>query len=120
MQDTGEVGWSAQGAPAHTWATAFLQWSAPPLCVAYLVRTSVGGLAPVASRVIRWASARHKPALSAVVMARLTWTGCGQAQWLWVVAQVLIRRHTLCPHPATCCNLLLNKLGSNTIDFGLV
>ena len=37
---------------------------------------------PLVSRVIRQASPRCKPALSAVVMARLTWAGPGQAQWL--------------------------------------
>ena len=88
MQDAGEVGRSTQGAPAHTWATVLFQWSALLLCVAYLVSTSMGGLAPVASRVIRWISARHKPALSVVVMERLAWTGCRQA---------------LCLHPATGC-----------------
>ena len=101
MQDTSEVGWSAQGTPAHTWATEFLQWSAPPLCVAYLVRTSVGGLAPVASRVIRWASARHKPALSAVVMARL--------DWVWSSPVAVGGRagaHLLARPVSTSCNML--------------
>ena len=97
-----EVGQSTLGALAHTWATALFQWSALLLCVAYLVSTSVGGLAPVASRVIRWASARHKPALSVVVMARLAWTGCRQAQWLWAGMQVLVLRQALWPRPATC------------------
>ena len=85
----------------HTWTTVLLQWSALLLCVAYLVSTSVGGLAPVASRVIRWASARHKPALSIVVMARLDWTGRRQTQQLWVGTQVLACRQSLRPHPAT-------------------
>ena len=85
----------------HTWATALLQWSVILLCVAYLVSTSVGGLAPVASRVIRWASARHKPALSVVVMATLAWTGHGQAQWLWAGTQALACRQALRPCPAT-------------------
>ena len=105
MQDAVKVSRGAQGVPPHTWATALFQWSVLLLCVAYLVSTSVGGLAPVASRVIRWASTRHKPALSAVVMARLTWTGRGQAQWLWVGAQVLICRQALCLHPAIYGNL---------------
>ena len=95
MSDVGEVSRSAQGALVHTWGTVLLQWSALLLCVAYLVSTSVGGLASVASRVICWASARHKPALSIVIMARLTWTGCGQAQWLWAGTQVLVRRQAL-------------------------
>ena len=101
MQDVGEVSRSAQGAPVHTWVTELLQWSTLLLCVAYLVSTSMGGLAPVASRVIRWASARHKPALSVVVMARLARTGHGQAQRLWASAWALIRRQALHPHPAT-------------------
>ena len=101
MQDAGEVGRSTQGALAHTWATALLQWSTLLLCVAYLVSTSVGGLAPVASRVIRWASTRHKPALSVVVMARLTWAGRWQAQRLWAGVQALVRRQALRPRPAT-------------------
>ena len=101
MQDAGEVSRSAQGALAHTWATVLLQWSTILLCVAYLVSTSVGGLAPVASRVIRWASTRHKPALSVVVMARLAWTRHGQAQRLWVSTQALVPRQALRLHPAT-------------------
>ena len=105
MQDACEVSQSAQGVLAHTWATALLQWSALLLCVAYLVSNSVGGLAPVASRVIRWASTRHKPALSTVVIARPAWTGHGQAQRLWVGAQALVHRQALCPHPATYGNL---------------
>ena len=100
MQDAGEVGQSTQGAPVHTWATVLLQWSALLLCVAYLVSTSVGGLTPVASRLIRWAFARHKPALSIVVMARLTWTGCRQAQQLWAGAQAC--RHLSTGKPCIC------------------
>ena len=100
MQDTGKVGWSAQGAPAHTWATTLLQWSPLLLCVTYLVSTSIGGLTPVARRVSHWASARHKPALSIVVMARLAWTGHGQDQWLWAGMQVLVCRQALRLHPA--------------------
>ena len=71
MQDAGQVGRRAQGVLTHTWVTVLLQWSALHLFVAYLVSTSVRSLAPVASRVIRWASARHKPAISIVFMARL-------------------------------------------------
>ena len=63
MLDVGKVSQCAQGALAHTWATTLLQWSALLLCVAFLVSTSMGGLAPVASRVICWASARHKPGM---------------------------------------------------------
>ena len=92
MQDAGEVGRSAQWVPAHTWATVLLQWSALVLFVAYLVSTSVGGLSAVASRVIRWTSARHKPALSAVIVARLACAEHRQAQRLWVGAQALIHR----------------------------
>ena len=105
MQDAGKVSRSTQGVLVHTWVTMLLQWSAILLCVAYLMSTSVGDLAPVANRVIHWASARHKPALSAVVMARLAWTGHGQAQRLWVGAQALVYRQALRPHPATgaCC-----------------
>ena len=105
MQDAGKVSHRAQGAPAHTCATMLLQWSMLLLCVAYLVSTSMGGLTSVAGRVICWASARHNPALSVVIMTRLAWTGCGQAQWLWVGAQVLIRRQVLHPCPATYGNL---------------
>ena len=101
MQDAGGVSRSAQGAPAHTWATALLQWSALLLCVAYLVSTSIGGLNPVASRVIHWASTRHKPALSIVIMARLAWTRRRQAQRLWAGMQAFVHRQALHPRPAT-------------------
>ena len=105
MQDVGKVGRHAQGMLAHAWATVLLQWSALLLCVAYLASTSVGGLTPVSSRVIRWASTRHKPALSTVVMAKLVWTGHGQAQRLWAGAQALICKQALRLHPATYGNL---------------
>ena len=95
----GKVGRHAQGVPAHTWVTTLLQWGALLLYVAYLVSTSVGGLTPMASRVILWASA--KSALSIVIMARLAWTGRRQAQRLWVSMQVLICRQGLCTRPAT-------------------
>ena len=92
MQDAGKVTWSAKGVLAHTWAAALLQWSAILLCVAYLVSTSVVGPGPVSIRVIRWASTRHKPAISIVIMVKLAWTRHKQAQRLWVGAQTLVRR----------------------------
>ena len=104
-----KVSQSAQGAPAPTWVTALLQWSAFLLCVAYLVSTSVGGLTPVASRVIRWASTRHKPVLSVVVMARLTWTGRRQAQQLWVGNQALVCRQALHPRHSTYGDLGMDQ-----------
>ena len=64
MHDAGELGNCAHWVlVATTWGTALLQWSALLLSAAYLVSTSMSNRAPVASRVIRWASARNKPAL---------------------------------------------------------
>ena len=79
MQDAGKVGRHAPGVVAHTWATVLLQWSTLLLCVTYLVSTSMGDPVLVASRVICWASTRHRPALSMVAMVRLAWTRFGQA-----------------------------------------
>ena len=74
MQDAGEVGQCTPRVPVpSTWGTALLQCSALLLCVVYLVSTSMGNLAPMASKVIRWASGRHKPALRVAIMERLTW-----------------------------------------------
>ena len=67
----------------------------------YLVVASVNDFAPVASRVIRWASAWNRPVLSAVTMVYLAWTWRGQAQWLWSSARALVHRHILRPCPAT-------------------
>ena len=55
----------------------------------------------MASRAIRWASAWHKPALSAVTMACLAWTWRGQAQRLWTSISALVHRHVLRSRPAT-------------------
>ena len=71
------------------------------LIMVYLVITSVNDLAPVASRVIRWASTWNRPVLSVVVMVCLALTWGGQAQRLWMSACSLVHRHTLRPHPAT-------------------
>ena len=75
------------------------------LILVYLIVSSVNKLAPVASRAIRWASAWHKPALSAVTLACLAWTWRGQAQRLWASIGALVHRHVICPRPATkyCC-----------------
>ena len=71
------------------------------LILTYLIGSSLSELTPVASRAIRWASAWHKPALSAVMMACLTWTWRGQAQRLWASVSALVHRHVLRPRPAT-------------------
>ena len=98
----GKVGRRAARAPTHGWQGALLNRRVVLfLVVVYLMVTSVNKLAPVASRVIRWASAWHKPVLSAVTMACLTWTWHGQAQWLWMSACALVDRHALRPLPAT-------------------
>ena len=73
----------------------------------YLIVSSINELAPVASRAIRWASAWHKPALSAVTLACLAWTWRGQAQRLWASALALVHRHALRPRPATYGDLVL-------------
>ena len=67
----------------------------------YLTASSVNELATVASRVIRWASAWHRPAFCAVATVRLAWTGREQAQQLWASAQALVRKQVLRLHPAT-------------------
>ena len=82
-------------------ATVLNRRVALALMLVYLIVSSVNKLAPVASRAICWASAWHKPALSAVTLACLAWTWCGQAQRLWASACALVRRNVLCPHPAT-------------------
>ena len=98
-------GWLAHStcAPTQTWWGALLTWrNALIMIVVYLVIASTKDLAPVASRVIRWASALNGPVLSAVVTVCLAWTRRGQAQQLWASTHALIHRHALCPHPATC------------------
>ena len=67
----------------------------------YLIASSMNKLAPVASRAIRWASAWHKPVISAVTLACLAWTWRGQAQRLWASVRTLVHRHVLRPRPAT-------------------
>ena len=67
------------------------------LILVYLIVSSMNELAPVASRAIRWASAWHKPALSAVTLACLAWTWRGQAQRLWAGACALVHKHVLRP-----------------------
>ena len=67
----------------------------------YLVVTSISDLAPLANRVIHWASAWNRPVLSAITKVCLAWTWRGQAQWLWVSTCMLINRHALCLRPAT-------------------
>ena len=71
------------------------------MVMVYLVVTSMNDLAPVASRVIRWASTWIRPVLSAVMMVCLVWIWCGQAQRLWASADALVHSHALCPRPAT-------------------
>ena len=71
------------------------------LILIYLIVSSVDELITVASRVIRWASAWHRPAFCVVATARLAWTGRGQAQRLWASARALVRRQVLRPRPAT-------------------
>ena len=89
-------------APTRGWIAAVLDRKVVlALMLVYLIVSSINELAPVASRAIRWASAWHKPALSAVTLACLAWTWRGQAQRLWASACALIHRHVLRPHPAT-------------------
>ena len=71
------------------------------LILIYLIGSSVNELALVASRAIRWASAWHKPVLSAVTLACLAWTWRGQGQQLRMSACTLTHRHALRPRPAT-------------------
>ena len=105
-QGVGKVGWHEARMPTHAWWSALLSGMyALIMVVVHLVVVSVNDLAPVASRVIRWASTWNRPVLSAVTMVCLAWTWHGQAQWLWVSACTLVHRHTLRPHPATYGNL---------------
>ena len=98
----GKVGQRAEHAPTRVWWGVLLsRRNALALVVVYLAITSVNDLAPVASRVIRWASTWNRPVLSIVVMVCLAWTWCGQAQWLWESIHALMHRHALRPHPAT-------------------
>ena len=83
------------------WGELLNRRNALLLVVVYLAIASANDLAPVASRVIRWAFAWNGPVLSVVVMARLAWTGRGQAQRLWVRERALVHRQALCPRPAT-------------------
>ena len=71
------------------------------MVVVYLVVASMSNLAPLASRVIRWASAWNRPVLISVMMVSLVWTWRRQGQRLWVSVCTLVHRHALCPHPAT-------------------
>ena len=87
-------------APNAPWRAA-LGWSPLFLCVAWLVYVSYGVLAPVASGVIRWASARIIPVLTSAAVTYLAWAGRGQAQRLWVAALASIRRHAPRKRPAT-------------------
>ena len=98
----GKLGQRAARAPTHSWMGALLDRRvALVLMLVYLIVSSVDELATVASRVIRWASAWHRPAFCVVATARLAWTGRGQAQRLWVSARALVRRQVLRPRPAT-------------------
>ena len=102
MQDAGELGRCAVRAPTRGWMGALLDRRvALVLMLVYLIVSSVDELATVASRVIRWASAWHRPAFCVVATARLAWTGRGQAQRLWASARALIRRQVLRLRPAT-------------------
>ena len=73
------------------------------MVVVYLAVASINDLAPVASRVIHWASAWNRPVVSAVVTVCLTWTWLGHTQRLWVSTCVLVRRHAAPLCPATSC-----------------
>ena len=86
--------------PNAPWRAA-LSWSPLLLCVAWLIYVSYGALAPVASGVIRWASARIIPVLTSAAVTYLAWAGRGQAQRLWVAALASIRRHAPRKRPAT-------------------
>ena len=87
------------------WGELLNRRNALILVVVYLAITSVNDLAPVASRVIRWASTWNRPVLSVVVMVCLVWTWRGQAQQLWASAHVLVHRYALRLRPATYGNL---------------
>ena len=71
VQGAGEVGRRARAVAASERGAVSYRLLLLALA-AYLAWTSVNDFAPVVSRVIRWASAMYKPALSAVIMARLT------------------------------------------------
>ena len=102
MQNAGELGQRAARVSTRCWTGALLvRRVALVLMLVYLIASSVDELATVASRVIRWASAWHRPAFCVVAMARLAWTGRGQAQRLWASARALVRRQVLRPRPAT-------------------
>ena len=76
----GEVGRRAVHMPTRTWWSAILTGRTMLIMVVvYLVVASVNNLAPVASRVIRWASTWNRPVLSAVMTVCLVWTWHGQA-----------------------------------------
>ena len=76
----GELGRRAARAVPRGWiAAVFDRKVVLTLMLVYLIASSVNELAPVASRAISWASAWHKPVLSAVTLACLAWTWRGQA-----------------------------------------
>ena len=107
MQDAGKLGQRAACVSTRCWTGALLDRRvALVLMLVYLIASSVDELATVASRVIRWASAWHRPAFCVVATARLAWTGRGQAQRLWASARALVRRQVLRPRPATCLQKL--------------
>ena len=107
------------GAPTCSWMGALLNRRvALVLILVYLIVSSINELTPVASRAIRWASAWHKPALSAVMMACLAWTWRGQAQRLWASISALVHRHILHSRPATYGDLCRDR-GALEATWGL-
>ena len=106
----GEVGQHATCKPTCGWHGPLLNRRVVIfLVVVYLMATSVNKLALVASRVIHWAFAWHKPVFSAVTMACLAWTWRWQAQRLWASTCTLVHRHALRLHPATYSNLVRDQ-----------
>ena len=102
MQDADEVGRRAMRTPACTRSAVLLSLRTVALWgVVYLVLTSLHDLVTVASGVIRWASARTRPALTSAAVTYLAWAGRRQAQRLWVAVLTSIRRHAPRKRPAT-------------------
>ena len=71
-QGAGKVGWRAVQMPKSAWWSVLLTWRNVLIpVVVCLAVASVNNLAPVASRVICWASTWKRPVLSAVVIVCL-------------------------------------------------
>ena len=89
-----------------------LRWGPLLLCVAWLTYVGLGGLAPVVSGAIRWASARTRPVLTTAAAAYLAWISRGQAQRLWMGALTFIRRNAPRKCPATSTDYQPIELGN--------